>query len=79
MPGLRELTEAPPTIWVGWALLMGASGALFAFHRDRLLTLVLIGVVGLMVSVGFAYMSAPDLALTQIRSRWQRSSCCCWR
>jgi multicomponent K+:H+ antiporter subunit A len=31
-----------------------------------LLSLVLIGVVGLIVSVGFVYLSAPDLALTQI-------------
>ncbi|MEY8839057.1 hydrogen gas-evolving membrane-bound hydrogenase subunit E, partial [Cribrihabitans sp. XS_ASV171] len=33
---------------------------------NRLLALVLIGVVGLMVSMAFNYLSAPDLALTQI-------------
>jgi len=36
------------------------------YHRNRLLTLVLVGIVGLMVSLAFAYFSAPDLALTQI-------------
>lgn len=66
VPGTRELTHAPPVVWVGWALLMGGTLALFLFHRNRLLSLVLVGVVGLMVSVAFAYMSAPDLALTQI-------------
>jgi multicomponent K+:H+ antiporter subunit A len=35
-------------------------------HRNRLLSLILVGVVGLMVSVTFVYLSAPDLALTQI-------------
>jgi multicomponent K+:H+ antiporter subunit A len=45
---------------------MVASGCLVAFHRDRILALVLIGIVGLMVSASFVYLSAPDLALTQI-------------
>lgn len=35
-------------------------------HRSRLLALVTIGVVGLLVSLGFVKFSAPDLALTQI-------------
>ncbi|QYK41787.1 MAG: monovalent cation/H+ antiporter subunit A [Paracoccaceae bacterium] len=66
LPGTRTMTPVPAVTAVGWALLTGTSLALFAFHRNRLLTLVLVGVVGLMVSVGFAYFSAPDLALTQI-------------
>ncbi|NCO17225.1 MAG: DUF4040 domain-containing protein, partial [Alphaproteobacteria bacterium] len=40
--------------------------AVVVVHHARLLALVLLGVVGLMVAVGFAYLSAPDLALTQI-------------
>ncbi|ATG43100.1 monovalent cation/proton antiporter subunit A/B [Phaeobacter piscinae] len=51
---------------LGWASLLIATGFLVAMHRNRLLALVLIGVVGLVVSMGFNYMSAPDLALTQI-------------
>jgi multicomponent K+:H+ antiporter subunit A len=37
-----------------------------AFHRNRLLALVLMAIIGLVVSIGFIYFSAPDLALTQI-------------
>jgi multicomponent K+:H+ antiporter subunit A len=35
-------------------------------HHNRFRALVLIGVIGLMISAGFVYLSAPDLALTQI-------------
>jgi len=35
-------------------------------HRDRIVALVLISVVGLVVSLAFVRLSAPDLALTQI-------------
>jgi multicomponent K+:H+ antiporter subunit A len=35
-------------------------------HHDRLLGLLLTSVVGLVVSLGFLHLSAPDLALTQI-------------
>ena len=65
-PGMREMTQVHAVPFVGWLLLMGATVSLFTFHRDRLLALVLVGVIGLMVSVGFVYLSAPDLALTQI-------------
>ena len=51
---------------VGWICLVGATLCVVAFHRNRLLALVLIGVTGLMVSLSFNYLSAPDLALTQI-------------
>ena len=66
--GTASRTMTPITLvpFIGWVLLVGATIALFAFHRDRLLTLVLVGIVGLMVSVAFAYLAAPDLALTQI-------------
>ena len=64
--GTRSLTPITLVPAIGWLLLVVSSLALIAFHRNRLLTLVLVGVIGLMVSVGFAYMAAPDLALTQI-------------
>jgi multicomponent K+:H+ antiporter subunit A len=35
-------------------------------HGARLQALLLVGVVGLIISAGFAYLSAPDLALTQV-------------
>ncbi len=64
--GTRPLLPANPVAVVGWLLLVGACGVVIVFHRWRLLALVTVGVIGLIVSVGFIYLSAPDLALTQI-------------
>jgi multicomponent K+:H+ antiporter subunit A len=65
-PGIRIPTPVEPVAAVGWLLLIAATVALVLFHRHRLLALVLVGVIGLIVSVAFVYLSAPDLALTQI-------------
>ncbi len=65
-PATRPMLPMGTIPVAGWLLLMVCTGAVIAFHRDRLLALVLIGVVGLIVSVSFNYLSAPDLALTQI-------------
>lgn len=51
---------------VGWFCLIVSTACIVAFHRNRLLSLVILGVVGLMISIMFNYLSAPDLALTQI-------------
>ncbi len=61
----RVIQEAGPVAIAGWLLLVAATIGLVLMHRRRLLALVLIGIVGLMVSVGFVYFSAPDLAMTQ--------------
>jgi multicomponent K+:H+ antiporter subunit A len=45
---------------------MVATISVVLMHRNRFRTLVVIGIIGLMISVGFVYLSAPDLALTQI-------------
>ncbi len=50
----------------GWIMLGTATIGLAAMHHNRLLALILIGIVGLMVSIGFVFLSAPDLAMTQI-------------
>jgi len=50
----------------GWIMLVAATCGLVFLHRNRLLSLILIGIVGLMVSIGFVFFSAPDLAMTQI-------------
>ncbi|MBE0367073.1 monovalent cation/H+ antiporter subunit A [Pseudoalteromonas aurantia] len=51
---------------IGAALLMiGAIGTVI-WHRSRMVSLLMISVVGLMVSVAFTRFSAPDLALTQL-------------
>ena len=65
-PATRPMLPIPPVALVGWTLAIVATGCTVAFHRNRILALVLIGIVGLMVSLSFAYLSAPDLALTQI-------------
>jgi multicomponent K+:H+ antiporter subunit A len=50
----------------GWLLLLAAAGGTVVLHRQRLAALMLAAVVGLVMSLTFAYFSAPDLALTQI-------------
>jgi len=65
-PETRALLPVTAMPLVGWICLVGATLCVVAFHRNRLLALVLIGVTGLMVSLSFNYLSAPDLALTQI-------------
>ncbi len=51
---------------IGWICVVTATIALTTLHHNRMLALILIGVVGLFVSLAFNYLSAPDLALTQI-------------
>ena len=66
VPGTRVGLQPGAVAWVGWALLVVCSGLLVFIHRWRLIALVVMGVVGLIVSLGFIHLSAPDLALTQI-------------
>lgn len=65
-PPTRELLPVTALPAIGWLLLVLATICLVAFHRNRFMALVLMGIVGLIVSMGFVYLSAPDLALTQI-------------
>ncbi|HCP80081.1 MAG TPA: monovalent cation/H+ antiporter subunit A [Octadecabacter sp.] len=61
--------DVQPVGWAevgSWIMLVAASLGLASLHHNRLLALILIGIVGLMVSVAFVYLSAPDLAMTQI-------------
>jgi len=69
--GLKLTGTAPLTPVDGLALLVTASLVLAAvaataLHARRLLALLLVGVVGLAVSLAFVRFSAPDLALTQL-------------
>jgi len=67
---LSEATRSVQSVGIlpvlGWIALVVAVVFIMQHHRKRLIALVLIGVVGLIVSLGFNYFSAPDLALTQI-------------
>jgi multicomponent K+:H+ antiporter subunit A len=47
-------------------MLFVACAAVLRWRRQRLTALILIGAVGLLVSLAFALLSAPDLALTQL-------------
>ena len=56
---------AGPVLIAGWFMLVAATAGMVFMHRNRFLSLILIGIVGLMVSIGFVFFSAPDLAMTQ--------------
>ncbi|EKE44495.1 hypothetical protein OCGS_1333 [Oceaniovalibus guishaninsula JLT2003] len=62
----RPVLPVPEAAWVAWLLTVVAALSVVVWHRQRYLALVVISVIGLMVSFGFVYLSAPDLALTQI-------------
>lgn len=52
--------------WMLWLVMLAcAFGALF-LYRQRLLAVLVLGGTGLMVSMVFVFLSAPDLALTQL-------------
>ena len=63
-PGASQ--PMPPLGWLVWAIGVAATLATVALHRRRLLALVVMGAVGLAVSLAFLLLSAPDLALTQL-------------
>ena len=65
-PGTRATIAAPPVAIIAWLLLLAAVAAVVKVQRQRFLTLIYISVIGLIVSLAFVYLSAPDLALTQI-------------
>jgi len=62
----RTLLPAPPVAIGVWAMLLVVGGWLVVGHRDRFVAVVLTGGVGLVASVAFVAMSAPDLAMTQL-------------
>ena len=68
LPALRWNAGAPmPAFaWVLWLALVAGTLGTVALHRQRFIALVVVGVVGLAVSLLFVLFSAPDLALTQL-------------
>lgn len=62
----REVVNPGPMPIIAWICLVSATLGILLRHHNRLLALILIGVVGLVVSMAFNFLSAPDLALTQI-------------
>ncbi len=64
--GTRELTHAPLVAIVLWLLLFSACWMMLWFHHERIKAVLISGAVGLVVTMVFVTLSAPDLALTQI-------------
>lgn len=69
---LQHTAGTRPELALNWgvafctALLIGGTLLTVAWSHHRLLALLALSVVGLVVSVAFAWFSAPDLALTQL-------------
>jgi multicomponent K+:H+ antiporter subunit A len=64
--GTRPQLPASPVAVVAWLALVAATLAVTIAYRARFSALIFISVIGLVVSLGFVHLSAPDLALTQI-------------
>ncbi len=64
--GTAELTPTNPVAIAVWALLVVATLATVFTHRSRITAIICLSVVGLLISIIFVYLSAPDLALTQL-------------
>jgi multicomponent K+:H+ antiporter subunit A len=65
-PSLPDLLPVGFGFAAFWIVATGATIATAFVHRQRLLALIVIGALGLAVSLLFVFLSAPDLALTQL-------------
>jgi len=63
-PGVSQ--PMPALGWLVWIVAVAGTLATVVLHRKRLVAVVVLGAVGLAVSLGFVLLSAPDLALTQL-------------
>jgi multicomponent K+:H+ antiporter subunit A len=66
LTGTRTLLAPTPVAVAVWLLLAAAVIGLVGLHRHRVTAVILVGAIGLVTALTFAYFSAPDLALTQI-------------
>jgi multicomponent K+:H+ antiporter subunit A len=64
--GSQPTLPVTPLAMVVWTVLLATCTALVVMHRQRLVSVVLVGLVGLVTSLVFVGFSAPDLALTQL-------------
>ncbi|WP_339079370.1 monovalent cation/H+ antiporter subunit A [Pseudomonas sp. TMP9] len=64
--GPLELGAIDGITALGLGIMALAALVTVIFHRQRLVSLLMLSVVGLMVALAFARFSAPDLALTQL-------------
>ncbi len=66
LPPLRAPQPMPLLGWLLWLILVVSTVWTLRLYRQRLLALLMVGGIGLMVSMSFVMLSAPDLALTQL-------------
>ena len=66
LTGNRALLPPDAVSLLVGAILIVATAATVWLHRQRLVALITLGVVGLVVALAFVRFSAPDLALTQL-------------
>ncbi|MEL0641070.1 monovalent cation/H+ antiporter subunit A [Pseudoalteromonas aliena] len=66
LAGSMPLTPVDVHNAIGAGLLIIGALATVIWHRSRMVSLLMLSIVGLMVSVVFTRFSAPDLALTQL-------------
>jgi len=66
LAGSGARTASDPGTLLGGLLLGSGALATALMHRNRLVAVLMLGLVGLMTSLLFARFSAPDLALTQL-------------
>lgn len=64
--GAAATTPIGASVLIGGMLLGAGAIATAVWHRERFRAVLMLGLVGLMVSLFFARFSAPDLALTQL-------------
>ena len=64
--GSVAMTAIDGSSALGLGIMALAALLTLVFHRQRLVALLMLSVVGLMVALAFARYSAPDLALTQL-------------
>lgn len=64
--GEREMLAVDAVSFMAALALIIASILTVVLHKQRLVALITIGVVGLVIALGFVKFSAPDLALTQL-------------
>jgi len=66
LPAAMPMLAAHPLAILLWVLAIAGVIAVLRWHRQRFIAVILLGAVGLAVSLAFVLLSAPDLALTQL-------------
>lgn len=66
MPAWPAPQSMPLLGWVLWLVMLACAFAGLFLFQQRLLAVIVMGGTGLMVALTFVFLSAPDLALTQL-------------